>query len=59
MTTAKTRIGETPDAKSKRMAEAVPKRIAETAKAAQAIYGVVKPADEQPRRKAAAAKAKS
>lgn len=51
------RTGETPDAKSKRMAVEVPERIEAQRKASEAVYGVVKPADEQPRRKAAMAKA--
>lgn len=53
------RTGETPDAKSARMAVEVPERIAAQRKAAEKVYGVVKPADEQPRRKAAAAKAEA
>jgi hypothetical protein len=44
------RTGETPDAKSKRMAVEVPQRIIDQRKASEAVYGVVKPADEQPRR---------
>lgn len=53
------KVGESPDAKSKRMAVEVPARIAETAEASRAIYDVIKPADEQPRRKAAAARRKA
>lgn len=52
------RKGESPDAKSKRMAVEVPERIRAQREASEAVYGIVKPADEQPRRKAAAAKAK-
>jgi hypothetical protein len=50
------RTGETPDAKSKRMAVEVPQRITEQREAAEAVYGVVKSADEH--RKARASKAK-
>lgn len=58
-TSAQARVGESPDEKSKRMAKAVPARIAETTEASRAIYDVVKPAGEHPRRarKAAADKA--
>lgn len=45
------RTGESPDEKSKRMAVEVPARIIEQRKAAEAVYGVVKPADQH-RRKA-------
>ena len=39
------RTGETPDAKSKRMAVEVPKRITDQREASKAIYDVVQPAD--------------
>ena len=52
------RVGESPTDKSKRMAVEVPKRIAETAAAAQPIYDVVKPAAEHQKARASR-KAKS
>jgi hypothetical protein len=45
-TKATSRTGETPDAKSARMAKEIPERIAAARQAAEAVYGVVKPASE-------------
>lgn len=45
--------GETPDAKSKRMAREVPERIAAAREAAREVYDVVQPADARKPRTAA------